>query len=61
MEKKNQEAQLAYELWEKMAQLESKLWDKYNKEFIDIVMDQQCELMMDNDCIDDTHENDIPF
>ena len=54
MKTKKEEAQLAFELWERMAQLESILWNRYDKEFLDMIMDEEDKTMMDNSSIDDT-------
>lgn len=40
MDQKEQ-IQLAFEICNKMARLESDLWDQYYKEFLDIVMDEE--------------------
>jgi hypothetical protein len=32
---------MAYEIWEKMEELSSKLWDRYFKEFIEIILDEE--------------------
>ena len=36
---KIQEAQIAFKLWENIAQLETILWDRYYKEFMQLLID----------------------
>ena len=57
MRTKKDEAKLAYELWETLVRLESILWDKYDKEFME-VMDLQITEPIDNNT---DHEDDVPF
>lgn len=52
MKTKKKEAQLALELCDKIAQLESILWAKYDKEFIELILGQDNE-SMENNIIDD--------
>ena len=33
----NQQARCAFKLWEKLAEIESILWDLYNNEFMDLI------------------------
>lgn len=45
---------LAFEICEKMSQLESALWDQYYKEFLDIIMDDEdAKSSLNDDPIDD--------
>jgi hypothetical protein len=57
MKTKKQEAQLALELCNKIAQLESLLWDRYHKEFIELILPE------DNKSMGTTikHDPDYPF
>lgn len=53
MDQKEQ-IQLAFEICNKMARLESALWDQYYKEFLDIVMDEEdAKSRLDDDHYDD--------
>jgi hypothetical protein len=38
--KKIQEAQIAFKVWENIAELETILWDRYYKEFLQLMIDQ---------------------
>ena len=38
--KKNKEVNIAFRIWEHIAQLESILWDRYYDEFLDLTMEQ---------------------
>ena len=38
--KKNKEVNIAFRLWEHIAQLESILWDRYRDEFLDLTIEQ---------------------
>ena len=37
---KIQEAQIAFKLWENIAQLETILWDRYYKEFLQLMIEK---------------------
>lgn len=37
---KIQDAQIAFKLWENIAALETILWDRYYKEFLQLIIDQ---------------------
>jgi hypothetical protein len=39
--KNNTEIQMAFKLWESMAQLEMQLWDRYYNEFLDLIIDEE--------------------
>ena len=39
--KKSQESQIAFKLWENIVQLETILWDRYYKEFLQLIIDQE--------------------
>ena len=53
------EAQLAFDLLNKISQLETLLWDKYDKEFFDFIMDEQNNKLLEKALRDD--ENIYPF
>ena len=57
MRTKKEEAKLALELWTTLNRLESILWDKYDKEFME-VMDLEITEPTDNHT---DHEDDVPF
>lgn len=57
MRTKKEEVKLAFELWATLARLESILWDKYDKEFMEM-MDLEITETTDNNT---DHENDFPF
>ena len=38
--KKDKEVNIAFRLWEHIAQLESILWDRYYDEFLDLIIEQ---------------------
>ena len=38
--KKNKEVNIAFRLWEHIAQLESILWDRYYDDFLDLTIEQ---------------------
>lgn len=53
MDQKEQ-IQLAFEICERISQLESALWDQYYKEFLDIIMnDEEAKPHLNDDQIDD--------
>ncbi len=54
---KNKEVNIAFRLWERIAQLESILWDRYYDEFLDLTIKQ------DDVNISQDHSQDIndPF
>jgi hypothetical protein len=39
--KNNTEIQMAFKLWELMAQLEMHLWDRYYNEFLDLIIEKE--------------------
>lgn len=48
-----EQIQLAFEIWDRMAHLESALWDQYYHEFLDIIMDEEdAKLYQTDDQID---------
>lgn len=57
MRTKKEEAKLAFELWATLARLESILWDKYDKEFMEM-MDLEMTETTDNYA---DHEDGFPF
>ena len=38
--KKNEEVNIAFRIWEHIAQLESLLWDRYYQQFLDLNIEQ---------------------
>lgn len=40
---KIQEAQIAFKVWENIAELEMILWDRYYKQFLQLMIDQHKE------------------
>ena len=54
-----QQSQLAFELWEKLSQLESALWECYFDEFMELTMRQDEQKAMRDD--DDDPEVNYPF
>lgn len=47
------EAQLAFELLNKISQLETILWSKYDKEFFDFILDEQNNQLLKDTLKDD--------
>lgn len=43
----NEQAQTAYQLWEKLEELSAKLWDTYADDFTRIILSEQ-EIQYDN-------------
>ena len=44
---KIQEAQIAFKVWENIAELETILWDQYYKEFLQLMIDKAETLKQD--------------
>jgi len=52
-----QQSQLAFELWEKLCQLESALWECYFDEFMELTMQQDEKKAM----LDDDHDPEVKY
>ncbi len=50
----NQQARCAFKLWEKLAEIESILWDLYYNEFMDLMIDNPLQSSSE-------HEQNDPF
>ena len=57
--KKNVEAKAAFEIWNKMIELENILWDHYYETFLDLILDKE-EREIINGLKDDL-ESENPF
>ena len=44
----NQEARCAFKLWEKLAEIENILWERYYNEFMDLMIDNSSQSSSDN-------------
>ena len=52
----NQEARSAFKLWQRLAEIESILWDRYYNEFMDLMIDNPSQSSLEHE------QNDpIPF
>ena len=49
---KNMEVNIAFRIWEHIAQLESILWDRYYDEFLDLTIEQDDVNISQNDSQD---------
>jgi hypothetical protein len=47
--KKNKEVNIAFRIWEHIAQLESLLWDRYCDEFLDLTIEQDDAIRSQDD------------
>jgi hypothetical protein len=54
--KNDTEIQMAFKLWESMAQLEMHLWDRYYNEFLDLIIEKEDKILQHPDA-----NNDFPF
>ncbi len=59
MTPKKKDARLDYELWNRICRLESILWDNYDKEFIDLIMAEDDNNLLENPF--DKAEDIFPF
>ena len=56
--KKNTEAQVAFEIWNKMIELGHILWQHYYETFLDLILDK-VERQQINDLDDDLEDEDL--
>ena len=57
--KKNAEAQVAFEIWNKMIELENIFWEHYYETFHDLILDKEEQQQVNG--LKDDLENEDPF